>query len=68
MAPEYISQGRISEKIDVYSFGVLVLEILSSKRNNKRKSENLIANVSIITFKYNLHASPLYIVNIVDSY
>lgn len=35
MAPEYLSQGRLTEKVDVYSFGVLVLEIVSGVRNNK---------------------------------
>lgn len=29
---EYMQSGRATEKTDVYSFGVLVLEILSGKR------------------------------------
>ncbi|KAF7138578.1 hypothetical protein RHSIM_Rhsim07G0195100 [Rhododendron simsii] len=33
MAPEYIMYGEISVKSDVFSFGVLVLEILSGQRN-----------------------------------
>ncbi|WOK97876.1 receptor-like serine/threonine-protein kinase SD1-8 isoform X1 [Canna indica] len=33
MAPEYISSGLFSFKSDVFSFGVIVLEILSGKRN-----------------------------------
>ncbi|KAJ3670474.1 hypothetical protein LUZ60_010798 [Juncus effusus] len=33
MAPEYASQGLFSVKSDVFSFGVLVLEIVSGKRN-----------------------------------
>ncbi|KAL6654946.1 hypothetical protein ACP70R_008411 [Stipagrostis hirtigluma subsp. patula] len=32
MAPEYASEGRFSTKSDVFSFGVLVLEIISGKR------------------------------------
>ncbi|KAG9452902.1 hypothetical protein H6P81_005806 [Aristolochia fimbriata] len=32
LAPEYMQSGRATEKTDVYSFGVLVLEILSSRR------------------------------------
>ncbi|VVB11250.1 unnamed protein product [Arabis nemorensis] len=40
MAPEYISKGRLSHKIDAYSFGVLVLEITSGFRNNKFRSDN----------------------------
>ncbi|CAH2040721.1 unnamed protein product, partial [Thlaspi arvense] len=33
MAPEYAMQGRSSEKSDVFSFGVLLIEIVSGKRN-----------------------------------
>lgn len=33
MAPEYASQGQLTEKVDVFSFGVLVLEILSGRKN-----------------------------------
>ncbi|XP_077234798.1 LRR receptor-like serine/threonine-protein kinase FEI 1 isoform X2 [Tasmannia lanceolata] len=32
LAPEYMQSGRATEKTDVYSFGVLVLEVLSRKR------------------------------------
>ncbi|VFQ62472.1 unnamed protein product [Cuscuta campestris] len=32
LAPEYMQSGRATEKTDVYSFGVLVLEILSGSR------------------------------------
>ena len=33
MSPEYASEGIYSIKSDVFSFGVLLLEILSGKRN-----------------------------------
>lgn len=34
MAPEYLVRGQLTEKADVYSFGVLVLEILCGRKNN----------------------------------
>ncbi|XP_017698977.2 G-type lectin S-receptor-like serine/threonine-protein kinase At4g03230 isoform X2 [Phoenix dactylifera] len=34
MSPEYAMEGQISEKSDVFSFGVLLLEVVSGKRNN----------------------------------
>uniref|UniRef100_A0A6N2LLG4 non-specific serine/threonine protein kinase n=1 Tax=Salix viminalis TaxID=40686 RepID=A0A6N2LLG4_SALVM len=34
MAPEYLMKGRFSEKSDVFSFGVLLLQIVSGKRND----------------------------------
>ncbi|MED6142952.1 LRR receptor-like serine/threonine-protein kinase FEI 1 [Stylosanthes scabra] len=32
LAPEYMQSGRATEKTDVYSFGVLTLEVISGKR------------------------------------
>ncbi|RVW13840.1 G-type lectin S-receptor-like serine/threonine-protein kinase [Vitis vinifera] len=34
MSPEYAMEGRFSEKSDVFSFGVLLLEIVSGRKNN----------------------------------
>ncbi|GMJ14610.1 cysteine-rich RLK (RECEPTOR-like protein kinase) 25 [Hibiscus trionum] len=34
MAPEYAMQGQFSMKSDVFSFGVLILEIISGKKNS----------------------------------
>ncbi|XP_057764770.1 G-type lectin S-receptor-like serine/threonine-protein kinase At1g11330 [Salvia miltiorrhiza] len=33
MAPEYAMEGRFSEKSDIYSFGVLILEIMNGIKN-----------------------------------
>ncbi|XP_073268327.1 G-type lectin S-receptor-like serine/threonine-protein kinase At1g11300 [Populus alba] len=33
MSPEYLMEGRFSEKSDVFSFGVLLLEIVSGRKN-----------------------------------
>ncbi|KAK1374674.1 Protein kinase domain-containing protein [Heracleum sosnowskyi] len=34
MAPEYVMHGNLSIKADVYSFGVLLLEIISGQKNS----------------------------------
>lgn len=38
-SPEYALQGRLSEKVDTYSFGIVVLEIISGKRSNDMGTE-----------------------------
>ena len=46
MAPEYVIHGRFSVKTDVYSFGILVLEILSGQKNNSFHNEELSEDLS----------------------
>lgn len=54
MAPEYAIDGLFSVKSDVFSFGVLVLEIVSGKRNrgfsHPNHDLNLVGHVSIEHF------------------
>ncbi|KAF3457335.1 hypothetical protein FNV43_RR01992 [Rhamnella rubrinervis] len=49
MAPEYAMQGLYSTKSDIFSFGVLLLEIINSRKNteciNGSKFPNLIGHV-----------------------
>ena len=33
LAPEYAVLGQLSDKVDVYSFGVLCLEVVSGRKN-----------------------------------
>lgn len=55
MAPEYAMHGQFSVKTDIFSFGVLVLEIITGKRNNNGASnddedaEDLLSWVSTIS-------------------
>nr|CAD1836207.1 unnamed protein product [Ananas comosus var. bracteatus] len=38
-APEYAIHGQLSEKVDTYSYGVVVLEIISGRKSNDMKLE-----------------------------
>ncbi|KAI7733045.1 hypothetical protein M8C21_032210 [Ambrosia artemisiifolia] len=40
-APEYALHGVLSEKVDTYSFGIVILEIISGKRSTEVKSDNM---------------------------
>ncbi|GKB19856.1 kinase RLK-Pelle-DLSV family protein [Tanacetum coccineum] len=45
MPPEYIIHGHFSVKTDVYSFGVLVLEIVAGQRNHSFQTGETIQNL-----------------------
>lgn len=51
MAPEYVTRGQFSIKSDVFSFGVLLLEIISGQKNSSfhisYEAEDLLTYVSI---------------------
>lgn len=51
MSPEYAMSGHFSVKSDVFSFGVLVIEIISGKKNwgfyHPDHDLNLIGHVSV---------------------
>ena len=42
MAPEYAFNGVFSTKSDVFSFGIMVLEIVSGKRSTSFYHENVV--------------------------
>ncbi|XP_054787222.1 cysteine-rich receptor-like protein kinase 29 [Prosopis cineraria] len=51
MAPEYAMQGQISTKSDVFSFGILVLEIISGQKNSSVIDEENIQDLLSFVWK-----------------
>lgn len=49
MAPEYLVRGQLTEKADVYAFGVLVLEIVCGRKTNvfMQDSGSILQTVSL---------------------
>ncbi|KAG0557516.1 hypothetical protein KC19_11G136800 [Ceratodon purpureus] len=54
LAPEYASLGQLSEKVDVFSFGVLCLEVLSGRRNIEESLP--LVEVYLSKWAWKLHA------------
>jgi serine/threonine protein kinase len=56
MSPEYALDGLFSVKSDVFSFGVVLLEIISGKKNTgfyqSELAMSLIGYVSVFNFLY----------------
>jgi hypothetical protein len=59
MSPEYAMDGLFSVKSDVFSFGVLVLEIISGKKNRgfyyANNELNLLGHVSEVVIFLQTH-------------
>ncbi|XP_061992112.1 cysteine-rich receptor-like protein kinase 2 isoform X2 [Rosa rugosa] len=52
MAPEYLAHGQLTEKADVYSFGVLIMEIITGRQNNRSKSAEYSDSLVTITWRH----------------
>lgn len=52
MAPEYVILGTVTEKIDVYSFGIVTLELITGKKRVEWISDH--ESVSLLDLVYDL--------------
>ncbi|KAI7729773.1 hypothetical protein M8C21_017970, partial [Ambrosia artemisiifolia] len=52
MAPEYLAHGQLTEKADVYSFGVLILEVVTGMENNRSKTVEYTDSLVSIVWKH----------------
>ncbi|CAH9127655.1 unnamed protein product [Cuscuta epithymum] len=61
IAPEYAIHGQLSEKVDVYSFGVIVLEIISGQRSNELKVSGAYEGEFLLLKAWNLYKRDLHV-------
>lgn len=67
MAPEYASSGKLTEKSDVFSFGVVLLELITGRKpvdaSQPLGDESLVEWVTslFLVCWFNLLSSPTYI-------
>ncbi|XP_028767836.1 putative receptor-like protein kinase At4g00960 [Neltuma alba] len=59
IAPEYAMHGHISVKSDIYSFGILILEIISGKKNTSFHATNYAENLPTYAWKLWREGTPL---------
>ena len=53
MTPEYAMRGYLTDKADVYSFGIVALEIVSGKSNtNYRPKEEFVYLLDWVSFAF----------------
>lgn len=63
MAPEYAMRGHLTDKADVYSFGIVALEIVSGRSNTiSRNPENVLYLLDWVIY-FSLPSSLQYINN-----
>ena len=64
MSPEYAMEGLFSEKSDVFSFGVLLLEIVSSKKNSKFLEDESLSLLTYVRITHYAKFPDFYILSI----
>ncbi|MCL7048002.1 hypothetical protein MKW94_001847 [Papaver nudicaule] len=52
MSPEYLTHGQLTEKVDVYSYGVIVLEIVTGIQSNHFTSDESLETLVTWTWKH----------------
>ncbi|KAJ0725758.1 putative protein kinase RLK-Pelle-DLSV family [Helianthus annuus] len=52
MAPEYLALGQLTEKADVYSYGVLLLEVVTGLQNNRSKNSEYSDSLVSIAWRH----------------
>jgi serine/threonine protein kinase len=58
-APEYFMHGTVDEKTDVYSFGVLLLELITGRRALDDLQQSLVIWVSFFFYHYLVKSLPI---------
>ncbi|KAE8669449.1 G-type lectin S-receptor-like serine/threonine-protein kinase [Hibiscus syriacus] len=60
LAPEWLTNSAISEKTDVYSFGMVLLELVSGRKNCSLRSNSLMGLVYFPLFALEMHEQGRY--------
>ena len=64
MAPEYALHGKFSVKSDIYSFGVLLLEMVSGQKNSCFQIEEDTSDLLTYVSTHTMHVQFPFIKNV----
>ncbi|CAN6210247.1 unnamed protein product [Urochloa humidicola] len=56
LAPEYLQMGKATEKSDIYSYGVVLLEICTGKQPIERETPRSMNMLNVVDWVWNLHS------------